>query len=65
MLCSFARIEGEKLEAVRELEKKMGKTLLAFSCAEIRPDTLTEEELALIKDLERRLGEGYSILAVR
>lgn len=56
MLCSIAELEFGGIEAVRSLEQKLGKMILALKCHEIKPDTITEEELAQLQELEERLG---------
>jgi hypothetical protein len=63
MICSFANLDGKKLEAVQEIEKKLGKTVLAFSCSDINADALSEGELAELREAEKRLG--LSLLAVK
>jgi hypothetical protein len=63
MMCSFAALDGEKLDAVQGLEKKLGKVLLAFSCKDVNAETLSEEELAELKRVEEKLG--LALVAVR
>ena len=63
MLCSLARLDKEKVEAIEAIEKKMGKTLLAFSCQDLKVDALKDEELAQIKEAEKKLG--LSLVAVK
>ncbi len=55
MLCAFSKLDEKKIEAIKSTEKKIGKTLLAFSCYEAAPETLTAAELAAIKETERQL----------
>jgi hypothetical protein len=62
MMCSLAKLETDKLDAVKGLENELGKTLLAFSCGEAKPAELKEEELARIKEVEGNLG--LSLVAV-
>ena len=45
-----------------ELEKELGTPLLAFSCRDLQPADLSEEQLDKIKALETRLG--MSLVAV-
>ncbi len=63
MMCSFAALEGQKLEAVKEFEKKSGKVVLAFSCMDVNADSLSDSELSAIKELEGKLG--LSLVAVK
>jgi hypothetical protein len=57
MLCTVANLDTPKLEAVQSLEKKLGRTLVAFSCKDIRVvNTLKEDEVAQIKQTEAKLG---------
>ena len=63
MLCSLASLDKEKVEAIQALEKKMGKTVLAFSCRDLKVDSLKDDEIAQIKEAESRLG--LSLVAVK
>ena len=63
MLCSLASLDKEKVEAIQALEKKMGKTVLAFSCRDLKADILKDDEIAQIKEAESRLG--LSLVAVK
>jgi len=63
MLCSLASLDKEKVEAIQAIEKKMGKTLLAFSCRDLKADVLKEDEIAQIKEAEKKLG--LSLVAVK
>lgn len=63
MLCSLASLNKEKVEVIQALEKKIGKTVLAFSCKEMKIDTLKDAEIAQIREAENRLG--VSLVAVK
>jgi len=63
MLCTFAQLDGEKLKAVQSLEKKMGKTVVAFSCKDIGITPLKDDEIAQLRDLEKKLG--LALVAVK
>ncbi|MGD2079537.1 MAG: hypothetical protein PVJ36_00205 [Nitrospirota bacterium] len=63
MVCSYADLDSDKLKAVQDLEKKLGKTMLAFSCQDINSDALSDSELAELREAEKRLG--LSLLAVK
>jgi hypothetical protein len=56
MLCALSKLDEEKIESIKSTEKQIGKTLLAFSCYEAPPETLSAEELAAVKEAERKLG---------
>ncbi len=56
MMCSLSQLDGTRLDEVKAAEKKMGKTLLAYSCYETRPVELSAGELEEIRQLEKRLG---------
>ena len=58
MLCSLAtKIGKEELEEITNLERELGKTILAFKCqGEARPAQLSEEDLRRIKQVEEKLS---------
>lgn len=62
MLCTMSTLDADKLEAIRKLEKELGKPLLAFSCHDIQSALLTEKDLEKIRTLENRLS--LSLIAV-
>jgi hypothetical protein len=62
MLCSLSNLDQHKIETIQTFEKETGKTLLAFSCKDIKTSMLTAEELAKIQDLEKELS--LSLVAV-
>lgn len=63
MLCTFAHLEKEKISEIQSLEKKLGKTLLAFSCDDVDITPLKEAEITEIKQVESRLK--VSLVAVK
>jgi hypothetical protein len=63
MICSLARLDEKQLEAVRKLEEKLGKVFLAFACADIDTDEMSEEQLSELKKTEDELC--LSLLAVK
>ena len=63
MLCSYACLDETKLDELKELEKRLGKTLLAFDCRDAKMESLSEQEIADIRELERKLG--FPLVAVR
>jgi hypothetical protein len=56
MLCSLSKVESLDLDAIQGLEKDLGKTLLAFSCHDLKPAEIKDEELSKINELENKLG---------
>lgn len=63
MICSLtSNIDEATLKTVSDLEKDMGKTLLAFSCHAVNPSTLSADELQKVQDVEKKLG--VSLVAV-
>jgi hypothetical protein len=63
MLCTLAQLEKEKLADVQSLEKRLGKTLIAFSCKDIDIVSLKEDEISQIKQVEKKLN--ISLVAVK
>lgn len=62
MFCSLSSLGTEKIKAIQNLEKELGKTVLAFSCHDIKAAQLSAAELQKIQDLEKKLS--LSIIAV-
>ena len=56
MLCSYSKLDAEKLEDIQALEREIGATLISFTCREIAPARIDEAALDKIKMLETRLG---------
>ncbi len=63
MLYSLAKLGAPELEAIKSLEKKTGKILLAFKPYEVDLATLKPEELKQIEQAEEKLG--LSLVAVQ
>ncbi len=53
----------EKVEAIQSLGKKLGKTIIAFSCRDIGVSPLKDDELAQIRDTEKKMG--VALVAVK
>ena len=62
MLCNIAKLENDKLEAIQKLEKEVGKTLVAFSCHDVKPAELSDDQLSKIKAAEDEIG--FALVAV-
>ncbi|MCK4515666.1 MAG: hypothetical protein KAU31_10435 [Spirochaetaceae bacterium] len=63
MLFGIAPLESKELEAIQNLERRLGKRVLALKQMKIEFDDLTEGDLAEIQQLEVELG--LAIIAVR
>jgi hypothetical protein len=55
MLCSLSKLDNEKIKSIESAEKKIGKTLLAYDCHDT-PAKLTEQEIAILGETEKKLG---------
>ncbi len=63
MICSLAtKITAETIDAINALEKKLGKTLLAFQCHDLKPSELSDDQVRILKQTEGKLG--ISLVAV-
>ena len=63
MLCSLStKLEEKEIKAIKDLERELGKTLLAFSCYPVDAASINTEELAKIEKVETDLG--ISLVAV-
>lgn len=50
-------VHQQHLDAIKALESRLGKTLLAFSeLDQVQPDALSKDDLAAIQALEKQLG---------
>jgi hypothetical protein len=63
MIWGFSALDNEQVKAIKELEDKMGITLLAFSGTNLKYADLSSEELAEIHRLEAELK--LSLVAVK
>lgn len=63
MFCTYAGLNESSVDEIKTLEKKLGKTLLAFKCREVGLDQISQNELQQIENLEKKLG--VSLVAVR
>lgn len=63
MICSLAsNVNESTLKSISDLEKDLGKTLLAFSCHDLKASSLSADELQKIQDIEKKMG--VSLVAV-
>lgn len=56
MLCSLSNLNSQDLDQIRTMETEVGQPLLAFSCHDFSPATLSAEKLEKIQALEKKLG---------
>ncbi len=63
MLCTLANLDSSKVAAVQSLEKKLGKTIIAFSCKDLSASPLKEDEISQIREVEKKLG--LALVAVK
>lgn len=56
MLSSLSKLNSDSLESIQKLEGELGKQILAFSCYDLKPAKISEEQLTKIKQLEEELG---------
>jgi len=63
VLYSIAALKSEELEAIQNLERRLGKRVLALKQLSIEFDDLSENDLAEIQLLEVELG--LAIIAVK
>lgn len=62
MIWAFSSLTAKQMKSIKELEEKIGVTLLAFSGMNIRYADLSEEDLKLLLQAEKDLG--VSLVAV-
>ncbi len=62
MLCSLSSLDNSQLEKIISLEKELGKQLLSFTCHDVKPAELQDNEINQIQNLENELG--FSLVAV-
>jgi hypothetical protein len=63
MLCSIANnVDSSALKTITDLEKDLGKTLLAFACHDMKPSALSADQLSKVQATEKKLG--VSLVAV-
>lgn len=55
-LCSLSRLDEGQTSAVQQLEKTLGKRLLAYSCHDVELAALNDEELKQVNELQNELG---------
>ncbi|AFV24688.1 hypothetical protein Mpsy_2484 [Methanolobus psychrophilus R15] len=63
MIWGFSALNSEQVKAIKELEDKMGITLLAFSDSNLKYADLSAEDLEEVHQLEKKLN--LSLVAVK
>ncbi len=63
MICSLSKLTEKELKEINRLETEIKTPVLAFSCYDIQSAILTDEALAKVETLEKKLG--ISLVAVR
>lgn len=63
MTCNLSKLGEPELKKINVLEGDLNRSLLAFSCYDVKPADLREEELSKIHELEKELG--LSLFAVQ
>ena len=64
MLCTIATdITDNTLQTINNLEKDLGKILLAFKCHDLKPSMLSCEEISKVEEIEKKFG--VSLVAVK
>lgn len=53
---AFANLEDEQLQAVKSLETRIGRPLVAMEPINMRPAELDDGALSAVKELESKLG---------
>lgn len=56
MLCNLSKLDDAKLQEIKTVEQKVGKTLLAYSCYNVAPADLSRDEISQITEAEKKLG---------
>jgi len=56
MLCNLSKLDDAKLQEIKTIEQKVGKTLLAYSCYNVAPADLSRDEISQITEAEKKLG---------
>ena len=62
MICSFSNLTENDLKEINQLETEIKAPLLAFSCHDVKSAVLTDDALAKVEGLEKKLG--INLLAV-
>ena len=62
MICSLSNLSEKDLKEINQLETEINSPLLAFSCYDVKSAILTDDALAKVEGLEKKLG--ISLLAV-
>jgi len=56
MIYSVSKLESDHVQAIEQLERETGRTLIAFSPLAVESDSVGDSDLEKIRELERRIG---------
>ncbi len=56
MYYAYAKIEEDKLNAIKALESEIGRPLIAVQPVKLKPAEIDPPALNRVQDLERKLG---------
>jgi len=57
MFCGYSqKLSQNDLGLLTNLEKELGKTILALSCTEVKPSEMSRDQLAKLSDVEKNSG---------
>ncbi len=57
MFCGYSEnLSKDDVNLLNNLEKEIGKTILAFSCQDFKPSDISQEQIAKIADVEKKIG---------
>ena len=62
MVCSYSHLDENDLKAIQALESEIGKSLLSFSCHNVKMADVDSNTLEKIQKLEKKLS--VSLVAV-
>ena len=62
MLCSYSKLDESTLKSIQKLEAELGKTLVSFTCQDVKPAAIDDGALGKIQKLEKELS--ISLVAV-
>ncbi|MCG8616079.1 MAG: hypothetical protein MI802_07665 [Desulfobacterales bacterium] len=62
MLCSFSNLDESAIKSIQALESEIGKSLISFSCHDVKAAALDDAVLDKIKKLEKELS--VSLVAI-
>lgn len=55
-VCGLSNLNNDKIDTIKQLEKELGSTILAFSCSDLKAAELSAEQLDRLQAAEDVLG---------